>query len=266
MTTLILASTTDAASRNIAVELLEKLDLQKDSTKQGWFDASGVHLRLLDHDLIGLGQHEIGDPYEVVIFLSRHKSARHEKSLTVHATGNFGEDVSLGGNPAELGLAAPAEMQRVLIHLKDLVEERGSPYQVSYEATHHGPTNLSSRSFFVEIGSTSREWKDREAADIVAEAVSRSMSTRTQAVPFVGIGGGHYAPKITSFSLEQPYAAGHIIPKHTAKNIGHELILEALEKSDGTRMAVLEKKGLDAETKAKIRGILDLRAVEYLWI
>ncbi|MFQ5951345.1 MAG: D-aminoacyl-tRNA deacylase [Candidatus Geothermarchaeales archaeon] len=230
------------------------------------FEANGVHLRLLDRDLIGLGREEISERYDIVIFLSRHRRARHVKSLTVHATGNFGENVSLGGRPRELSWTAPAEMRRVLIHLRQLVEERGSPYRVSYEAAHHGPTDLSSRSFFVEIVFTSEEWRDREAADVVGEAVSRSISTLARAVPFVGIGGGHYAPTITSFSVGEPYAAGHIISKYTAKDIGQELILEALEKSDETNLLVLEKKGVDAETKAKIQGILDLRAVETLWI
>ena len=111
-----------------------------------------------------------------------------------------------------------------------------------------------------------QEWEDPEAADAVAEAISRSLSERTRAEPFVGIGGGHYAPKFTSFSLEEPYAAGHIIPKYAANTVGRQLLLEALEKSDGTRLAVLEKKGLDAKSKAKVRSFLDLWDAEYLWI
>jgi D-tyrosyl-tRNA(Tyr) deacylase len=157
-------------------------------------------------------------------------------------------------------------MRQVLVHLGEIVEERNLPYSVSYEATHHGPTDLPIRSCFVELGSTEEEWTDDEAADAVAEAVHRSLAARTSAEPFMGIGGTHYAPKFTSFSLHQPYAAGHIIPKYAADLVGEDLILQALEKSDETNLVVVEKKGLNSDQRERFAGMFDKWGVEQILI
>jgi len=55
--------------------------------------------------------------------------------------------------------------------LRALARHCPEGYQVSYEVTHHGPTTLVHPSFFVEIGSTEKEWGDPVAGRAVAEAV-----------------------------------------------------------------------------------------------
>ncbi len=97
---------------------------------------------------------------DVLIFLSRHYSANPVPVLTVHVTGNFGT-AEVGGTPRTLAPAAPAMMQATLRALRKHCPEG---YRVSYEVTHHGPTGLSHPSFFVEIGSTEKEWTDPVAA------------------------------------------------------------------------------------------------------
>mgnify|MGYP001136811958 CR=1 FL=1 len=57
-----------------------------------------------------------------------------------------------------------ALINRLIIHAPE-------GYEVMYEATHHGPTDIPLPSCFIELGSTEKEWNDRIAARAVAQAV-----------------------------------------------------------------------------------------------
>ena len=103
---------------------------------------------------------------DLLIFLSRHYSANPVPVLTVHVTGNFGA-ADVGGTPRTLAPAAPAMMQATLRELRKHCPEG---YRVSYEVTHHGPTGLSHPSFFVEIGSTEKEWTDPSPPGLLLRA------------------------------------------------------------------------------------------------
>src|SRR5207245_1906124 len=83
-------------------------------------------------------------------------------SLTAHTTGNFG-GAELGGNPREIGRVNPDLLKNYLISLAKQ-GEAVSGYQVTAEATHHGPTSLNRPVLFVEIGSEEKNWNDRDAA------------------------------------------------------------------------------------------------------
>jgi D-tyrosyl-tRNA(Tyr) deacylase len=86
----------------MASRLMKKLDLRRIPDKQDMFETDGVYVQMLDRDLLRVQPRDIDEDYDVVIFLSRHSSKRHMKSMTVHATGNFGEDTSLGGRSKQL--------------------------------------------------------------------------------------------------------------------------------------------------------------------
>lgn len=155
--------------------------------------------------LIHQGGIDAGLRSDLLIFLSRHTSTRPVPVLTVHPTGNPGEAL-LGGEAGSFAPAAPGWMQAVLLNLVRLAPE---DYRASYEVTHHGPTFLSTPSFFVEIGSTEKEWLDPVAGAAVAEAVLTAAPANP--ISLIGFGGTHYAPRQTAVGVETRGAFGHIL-------------------------------------------------------
>ena len=187
---------------------------------------------------------------DIVIFLSRHASINPVPVLTVHVTGNFRE-AELGGSPRTLAPAAPAMMQATL---RALARHCPEGYRISYEVTHHGPTNLSHPSFFVEIGSTEKEWTDPVAGRAVAEAVLDA--TVVDAVLLIGFGGTHYATRETEIALSTRGAFGHIAHTREAGTLDEAMIRSMIEKS-GAVAAYIDRKAIDRESLRRLNGILD---------
>ena len=187
---------------------------------------------------------------DLLIFLSRHYSANPVPVLTVHVTGNFGA-AEVGGTPRTLAPAAPAMMQATLRALKKHCPEG---YRVSYEVTHHGPTGLSHPSFFVEIGSTEKEWTDPVAARAVAESVLSASPVNP--VPLIGFGGTHYATRETEIALTSRGAFGHIAHTREIPMLDDELVKAMMEKS-GAVAAYIDRKALDREELNNLSGMLN---------
>jgi len=172
----IVVSRADNASEHIGERLLELDDwtADEDSTRRDaagggtYYRTDGFELREFD------GLHiELDDPTdafsaepELLVFVSRH-SGETGKLLTAHVTGNFGP-APYGGEPGTLSRAAPGAEKRVV---EALAEHAPEGYEVGIECTHHGPTDVSVPSLFVELGSAEPQWTDPEAARAVARAV-----------------------------------------------------------------------------------------------
>ena len=186
---------------------------------------------------------------DLLIFLSRHYSANPVPVLTVHVTGNFGT-AEVGGTPRTLAPAAPAMMQATLRALRKHCPEG---YRVSYEVTHHGPTGLSHPSFFVEIGSTEKEWTDPVAARAVAESVLSAFPLNS--VPLIGFGGTHYATRETEIALTSRGAFGHIAHTREIPMLDEELVKAMMVKS-GAVAAYIDRKALDREELNNLSGML----------
>jgi D-aminoacyl-tRNA deacylase len=187
---------------------------------------------------------------DLLIFLSRHYSANPVPVLTVHVTGNFGA-AEVGGTPRTLAPAAPAMMQATLRALRKHCPEG---YRVSYEVTHHGPTGLSHPSFFVEIGSTEKEWTDPVAARAVAESVLSASSMNP--VPLIGFGGTHYATRETEIALTTRGAFGHIAHTREIPMLDEEMVHAMMAKS-GAVAAYIDRKALDREELRNLTGMLN---------
>lgn len=191
----------------------------------------------------------VGYRSEVIIFASKHRSKDGRKTLTVHHTGNF-DEARFGGRPQELATAAPRAALSVIRSLKDSV----TGYNVSYEATHHGPSELTVPSVYVEIGSTDVEWKDDKAGEIVAKAILAIREDLDVPV-YVGIGGNHYAPRETALALEANVAFGHIIAEHAIPLLTEKTFVQAFERS-GTRLAYVDRKSIPVEGRKRIEDLL----------
>ena len=242
-------------------------------------DKAGVNIRrhleqLLDTDQAGMWQ-ERGREYEFIeveerlihaehidaqtdadllVFLSRHYSVNPVPVLTVHVTGNFGT-AEVGGTARTLAPAAPAMMQATLRALSKHCPEG---YRVSYEVTHHGPTGLSIPSFFVEIGSTEKEWTDPVAGRAVAESVLSAFPANP--VPLIGFGGTHYATRETEISLTSRGAFGHIAHTREIAELDEEMVRSMMVKS-GAVAAYIDRKALNREELNKLTALLTRLAI-----
>jgi D-aminoacyl-tRNA deacylase len=187
---------------------------------------------------------------DLVIFLSRHASVNPVPVLTVHVTGNLRE-AELGGSPRSLPPAAPVMMQAVL---REISINRPAGYRVSYEVTHHGPTDLETPSFFVEIGSTEKEWRDEEAGRAIARGVLGA--TPADAIPLVGFGGNHYAARQTEIALTSRGAFGHIAHSRDVGSLTETMVRLMMEKS-GAKAAYIDRKAVLKDELHTITGLLD---------
>jgi len=186
---------------------------------------------------------------DLLIFLSRHSSINPIPVLTVHVTGNTGK-AELGGASQSLSPTNPVMMQAVL---RQLFKHCPSGYRVSYEVTHHGPTELSIPSFFVEIGSTEKEWVDQRAGEAVAKSVLEAAPI--DAIPLIGFGGNHYAARQTEIAINSRGAFGHIVHSREVGLLDEALIHQMQEKT-GAVAAYIDKKALQKEVLKKLTNQL----------
>jgi D-aminoacyl-tRNA deacylase len=194
---------------------------------------------------------------DLLIFLSRHASVNPVPVLTVHVTGNL-RDADLGGSPRTLPPAAPAMMQAVL---RELARTCPKGYRVSYEVTHHGPTDLCHPSLFVEICSTEKEWGDEAAGRAVARSVLAA--TPLDAVPLIGFGGNHYAARQTEIALTSRGAFGHIAHSREVSSLDETMIRMMLEKS-GAVAAYIDRKAILKDELHQLTGLLDALGIARL--
>lgn len=250
--TLFVATKTDIASLNIATHLARSYEWKPIKSHRNEIKSiqtllgNTVYLWLINEPLLHLNDipnlfsndilslHEECAQLTDIIFLSRHAASSGTLSLTVHPIGIpwMIDSSTVGGIPGKCSPPNPriSSLYRSLLREVKL-HDVGSNYQVTLEATHHGPY-VGLPACFVEIGSTEREWGDEEAGLIWSQCLAKefnfpppnipSTSTfATSAAPastmaidqeeigseevnnagknnvvVISIGGGHYVPKM----------------------------------------------------------------------
>ena len=255
--TVILSSTTDLASRTLADALVE----------EAGFASTGV-------DLLGQPVYQKGsfllarfegmivfppdlDQYfnpQAYIFLSRHSADSGIASLTAHTTGNFSSEAKFGGAAKELGRSDPALLKNYIRALwKHRSEVEG--YEITMEATHHGPTALQKPVLFVELGSSEKYWGDKKAAGVVGRSLMESLTDREiWTKTAIGFGGTHYPEKFTKLLVEGEYAFSFVAPKYALENVDEEMLGQMLRRTNApVRYAVLDWKGLGPHKEKIVR-------------
>ena len=257
--TVIISSTTDLASRTLAsalvgsegfastgVNLLGKTVYQKGSLLLAQFEGTIVEPPDLDEYFNS----------QAYIFLSRHSAESGIASLTAHTTGNFTSEARFGGAGRELGRSDPSLLKNYLAALwKRREDVKG--YEITLEATHHGPTSLQKPVLFVELGSSERYWGDTRAAEVVASALVESLTDR-QIWSRVGVafGGTHYSEKFTRILIEEEIALAYVAPKYALGHLDEKTVEQMLQRSTApVRYAVLDWKGLGPQ-KEKVVGLV----------
>ena len=208
------------------------------------------------------------------VFLSRHKAEAGRKSLTVHHTGNPMPQASHGGNPLELSISNSHLSKKLLTTLFKKAEENNllGEYEVTLEATHHGPTSLSTPLTFIEIGSTPTEWEDPRARRVIAETVIHTLEEEVvldYCIPVTGYGGGHYPIKHTKIHLHERYCYGHILAKYALSNsVNPDVIRQSVIKNHPrpVELAIIEKKSLKSQVRKDLISHLEVFGVEYRFV
>ena len=253
---LIVSSRRDPASANIARALVTKNGFEQ-GPGHGieTYSKDNVHLVMLEKLGIYAEPSDIPSDASTAIFVSKHVSSSGRPALTVHATGNLTKEAKFGGNPEEVSQVDPLIIRRTLRALKAGVSQAGVQIDITMEATHHGPTNLSMPVCFVEIGSREKEWTDPVLGEIVATAVMAAAARVKETDPVAaGFGGTHYSAKHTRICMEGNYAIGHLVSSHSFDGgVSERVITDTFSKTTGScNTAIVDWKGLHSNDRRRL--------------
>lgn len=263
---MIVASNRDIAAMNILDKIQGRLSFIESGRSFDGFpilrSRNLMIVRTESDSIYTSGLDKVSD-VESIIFASRHSSSSGQSTLTVHTPGNPLKEAKYGGSPESLAISDPNKMKVALIAMRSGVLSKNLSYQVSLEATHHGPTEMERPVVFVEIGSGPKQWEDRKAGDIVAKAILQAAQDNSTVRTAVGFGGGHYAPKFTDLVFEGELSIGHIFPRYCIRELSSKVISLAFERTkDQCTSAVVDWKGIRGADRKRLLEILSGLGIE----
>jgi len=200
--------------------------------------------------------------YDGFVFLSKHAAESGVLALTCHSTGNFSE-AKFGGNNRQVAIPHP-HIQKS--YLQKLWQNRNdfSEFQITIEATHHGPTDLNKPSIFIEIGTTEKQWNDSILCNSIAKIVVEIMKSEQKSNPVaICFGGTHYPDKFTKELIHGKFALGTVIPKHALDFLDEELFSHILDRNNMAKTALLDWEGL-GQNKQKVLDMLNNTNLEVI--
>ncbi len=202
--------------------------------------------------------------YDGYVFLSKHASETGTLALTCHSTGNF-SDALHGGFKKQVAIPHP-HLQKYYIQSLWKKKEDFTKFEITIEATHHGPTALNKPVLFIEVGTTEKEWNDKQlcenVAKVVIDVLSRPQERYDIALCF---GGTHYPEKFTKKLIESEYALGTVMPKHALEFLDEKLFSHILERNKEAKFAFLDWSGL-GKHKQKVIDFLETTDLEVIKI
>ena len=254
---LLVAYQDDPAGYNMA-KFLSKEMIQEDDIFHGdYYDLVVIPTPTISADWL-----EEKYDYDGFVFLSKHAADSGVLALTCHSTGNF-SNAKFGGNDRQIAIPKP-DFQKIYLQTLKNNQSQFSDFQITIEATHHGPTALTKPSIFVEIGTTDRQWNDVSLCNSVASLVHQVMSQPIKEHPVaICFGGTHYSSKFTNELLEGPYALGTVIPKHALDDLDENLFLHILTQNNMAKTVLLDWKGLGSY-KQKVLDFLTSTKLEVI--
>jgi len=267
-----IASSLDPAGKNIALKVIEKFGLEKKDHvfNNPFYEKDDLRLLFIDVESIMLDQIDLPYESDLIIMLSKHKSAQSVNSLTTHPTGNLVNEAKLGGRPKHISYTNPWYMSEYYRTLTELYQDAAKDkVTLSMEVTHHGPTEKRTPLFFVEIGSDERQWQNPAHAERIADALYKTIINKPKKVDaFVGFGGGHYAPAFSHYITKEDVAIGHMVPKYALiEGVDDEVLLSLFSKSllDKPR-ALVDKKGIASKECKELLSFFDRNSIEVIKI
>ncbi len=255
----ILISESDLASQNVKEKLIALYNLRK-RIEENKNTLEIHHIK----DCIFCNEIDKKIEADYFIFVSRHESSSKFKTLSLHFPGNWGKAI-LGGKDKKLCKAPASLLKNLFLNLNRIAKEEGNKeYNITLEATHHGPY-LEKPCLFIEIGSSKIEWEDDFAGKIIARTLYETLTSKMeQYKTTIGIGSTHYPNNFNRLLLETEFAISHICPKYALNLLDEEMINEAIEKTEeNVEFATLDWKSLGKE-KRKIVNCLEKIGLKYV--
>jgi D-aminoacyl-tRNA deacylase len=254
---LLIAYRDDPAGHNMANYLSKEMTLDGDIFRGKYYDLIIIPTPAISADWL-----EEKYDYDGFVFLSKHAAESGVLALTCHSTGNFSE-AKFGGNDRQVAIPHPNLQKQYLQILKkhqsDFLE-----FQITIEATHHGPTALTKPSIFIEIGTTEKQWTDNSLCISVAKLIHQVfVNTISENPVAICFGGTHYPTKFTHELLEGKYALGTVMPKHALNELDEELFSHILSQNKMAKFALLDWRGLGTN-KQKILDLLKSTSLEII--
>ncbi len=261
---LIIASKKDKAGMNIITHLSQ---FRENPVLSSWGNKPNFDFYIVEEEMIyteNLDLEKINQ-YDFIVFASKHQSEKKEKSLSVHAPGNF-RTADFGGQAEKVCPSSALFNKFMFTKLEENASNASLDYNITMECTHHGPLILKP-CVFIEIGSTETEWGDRRAGFIIAKTIKETIEEFKEneyREIAVGIGGPHYCPGFNKLQLKSNVAFSHVIPEYQMP-IKEEFILEAIKKTiEQVDFVVLDWKGLGrSEQRQEIINILEKNYIQW---
>lgn len=256
---LLVAYESDPAGSNMAHFISKDMKQVGDIFHGKNFDLVMIHTPAISADWLEEKYH-----YDGYIFLSKHASETGKLALTCHSTGNF-SGALFGGFERQVAIPHPHVQKSYIQSLWK--RRRGfSEFEITIEATHHGPTALSKPTLFIEVGTTQEQWNDKALCESVARIVKDVLSTPQKRYD-VGIcfGGTHYPTKFTKMLLEGPYALGTVMPKHALEFLDEALFSHIIQRNSEAKFGILDWSSLGKE-KQKVVNFLETTDLEVIKI
>ena len=261
---LIIASKKDKAGMNISSQLSQ---FRKNPILSSLGNKPNFDFYLVEDEIIyteNLDLKKINE-YDFIIFASKHKSEKKEKTLSVHSPGNF-RTADLGGEKEKVCPSSALFNKFIFTKLEENAKNASMNYNVTLECTHHGPL-ISKPCVFIEIGSTETEWIDRRAGFIIAKTIQETIEQFKEdkyREIAIGIGGPHYCPGFNKLQLKSNVAFSHIIPQYVMP-ITEKIILEVIKKTvESVDFVVLDWKGAGkSEQRQDLIDILEENNIQW---
>ncbi len=254
---LLVAYHDDPAGYNMAKFLSKEMTLKNDIFHGQYYDLVVIPTPSISADWL-----EEKYDYDGFTFLSKHAAESGVLALTCHSTGNF-SDAKFGGNVRQIAIPHP-DLQKTYMQTLKKNQSHFPTFQITIEATHHGPTALTKPSIFIEIGTTEKQWNDVSLCESVAAIVHQIMSQPIKEHPVaICFGGTHYPSKFNDELLNGKYALGTVIPKHALDDLDEELFAHVLTQNSMATTALLDWRGLGSN-KQKIIDFLKSTELEVI--
>ena len=254
---LLVAYRDDPAGHNMAKFILQDMKNDGEIYRGKYFDLLIIPTPAISADWL-----EEKFSYDGFVFLSKHAAESGVLALTCHSTGNFSE-AKFGGNNRQVAIPHPhlqkSYLQKLWQNRKDFSE-----FQITIEATHHGPTDLNKPSIFIEIGTTEKQWNDSTLCNSIAKIVVEIMKSEQKSNPVaICFGGTHYPDKFTKELIHGKFALGTVIPKHALDFLDEELFSHILDRNNMAKTALLDWGGL-GQNKQKVLDMLNNTNLEII--
>ena len=254
---LLVAYHDDPAGYNMAKFIAQDMEKDGELYRGKFFDLLIIPTPAISADWL-----EEKYQYDGFVFLSKHAAESGVLALTCHSTGNFSE-AKFGGNNRQVAIPHPSLQKRYLQKLWQHKSEF-SNFEITIEATHHGPTALNKPTIFIEIGTTEKQWTDSNLCNKVAKLVIDVMKEESKKFPVaLCFGGTHYPEKFTKELLEGEYALGTVIPKHALDFLDEKLFSHILDRNQMAKTALLDWGGL-GPNKQKVLDFLSKTNLEVI--